>query len=209
MTQKIHKGFPQFHSFAWLRSKFYGTLATQSDQSKTDINLQSDTVGDSINIDSSNLSLLTVMRDGAFLHLDQGYELIAPNTIRVWPGLLNQETVEFMFFTGVNGIMEYIPEAPPAPSQDGYAQTIDEALVYTDNSETPVNAFAPILFGGKTRISTHFQIDNGKIDVYVNGGRVGIHSGVWSVLDANTIELDQDYSADKMKIEIVKQRIGL
>lgn len=209
MTQQVVNGFPQFHSFTWKRSKFHGNAGTQLDQTKTDIDIQSGTIGDSIQVDVDTLPLLTVQRDGAFLHPDQGYELVSANTIRVVPGLLDGETVEFLFFTGVSGVLDYIPVAPTVPGVDGYDQTLSEAIVFTDNSQLPINAYAPSLTLGKTRITTHFEIDAGRIDVYINGGRAGIHSGIWTFIDANTIELNDDFSSLATKVEIVKQIVGL
>jgi hypothetical protein len=208
MTQKVVNGFLQFHHYTWLKSKFVGTLATQLANIKTDIDLVNDTTGDSITVDAQDVNLLRVVRDGASLIESQGYSIIAPNQVRLTPSLLQNETVEFYFFTAASGVIETIPVVPPTPGVEGYSQTLSEALVWTDGSSSEVGAFAPVVLGGKTQITTHFDIDAGRIDVYINGTRVGIHSGVWIVVDQDTIELDDDYSSTNMKVEIVKQIVG-
>lgn len=207
--QSIVKGFPQFQDFTYLNSKYYGTTATQAVKTHTDVNVQSGTVGDPIQVDSDTVGLLTVVRDGAVLMVEEGFEIIAPNVLRLYPGLLATESVEFKFLTGVSGVLNYIPVAPPVPSADGYDQTVSEALVYTDNSQLPVGAFPPTLVAGKTRITTQFEIDAGRLDIYINGRRAGAHSGVWSIIDQNTIELNDNYSTVTMQVEIVKQIVGL
>lgn len=208
MTQKISNGFPQYFDFTYLKSRFFGTIATQADQTKTDIDLVNDTVGDVIQVDNSTLNLLEVSRDGAHLHEDQGFELIAPNIIRVVPGLLDNETLEFSFFTGSSGVVTQIPVIDPAPGGDGIDQTFFEALAYTDNSSAPINAFNAFVILGKTRVTAQFTIDVGRVDVYLNGTRAGANSGLWTLVDPTTIELDDDYSTTKMKVEIVKQIVG-
>lgn len=207
--QSIVNGFPQFQDFTYLKSKYYGTTATQAFKPHTDINVQSGTVGDSIQVDSDTVGLLTIVRDGAVLMVEEGFELIAPNVVRLYPGLLATESIEFKFLTGVSGVLNYIPVAPPVPSSDGYDQTVTEALVFTDNSELPVGAFPPTVVASKTRITTQFEIDAGRLDVYLNGRRAGAHSGLWSIIDQNTIELNDDYSTVKMQVEIVKHIVGL
>ncbi len=208
MSQKIVNGFPQFTSFTYLKSKFFGTPLTQADQEKTDINLVTETTGDQIPLVEDTIHLLTVVRNGATLIVEQGFELVSENIIRVVPGLLQTETLEFRFFTGVDGVVETIPVAPPVPGVEGYPQTTTEGFCFTDGSGTEVNCFPATVLVGRTRISTQFDLDEGRIDVYINGNRIGVHSGIWTLIDINTIELDDDYSSDKMKVEIVKQIVG-
>lgn len=208
MTQKVVNGFPQYFDFIYLRSKFHGSAATQADQTKTDIDLVNDVIGDPITVDAQNLNLLQVQRDGAFLHPDQGFELIAPNQVRVTPGLLVGEVVEFLMFTGQSGVINQIPTIDPAPGPDGVDQTLREACVYTDGSQSEINAFPASLSGGVTRITTHFDTDIGRTDVYFNGIRVSENSGAWTRVDENTIDLNDDYSATKMKVEIVNNLVG-
>ena len=209
MTQKIINGFPQYQDYTWKRAKFHGTSFTQIDRQKTDINLQLDVIGDPIQVNENTISLLHVYRDGVWLHPDQGFELIGENTIRISPGLLMSESIEFMFFTGASGVLNYIPVAPPVPSEDGYNQTVFEAIAFTNNEHPTVNAFAPTLINGKTRLTFHFPITQGRIDVYLNGTRAGQHSGLWTIIDDTTIELNDDYSAETMKVELVKQIVGI
>jgi hypothetical protein len=208
MSQKVVNGFLQSHNYTWLKSKFIGTLATQNSQIKTDIDLVNDTIGEAMTLVAADTNLLRVVRDGAVLIESQGYELTAPNQIRITPGILQSEVIEFSLFTGVSGVIETIPSLPPAPGGSGYDQQTYEALVWSDGSQIEVNAFAATVVVGKTRITTHFDIDEGRVDVFINGTRVGIHSGVWSVVDQDTIELDDDYSSTNMKIEIVKNIVG-
>ena len=208
MTQKVVNGFPQFHDFTYLTGSYIGTLADQSVQTHKDINLQTDLVGDSITITSDEGNILLVMRDGAYLHKDQGYDIIAPNIVRLFKGLLAGEEVEFKKLTGTSGVVTVIPTAPVASGTDGYTQTIIEATVYTNDSVPPIHAFSPIVNAGKTRISTQFQINVGKVDIYINGTRSSINDGVWTLVDPTTIELNDDYSTVKMKVDIVKQIVG-
>lgn len=208
MSQKIYNGFPQFFSFTYLSGKFYGNLLTQAEESFTDINIQSQLVGDAITIDQSDVNLLHVVRDGSFLHLDQGFEVIEPNVVRIWPGLLSTEVVEFKKLVGASGVVQNIPTVDPVNNPDGYSQTITEATVYTDMSKVAINAFEAILFEGKTRITPHFDLNDGRIDVYINSQRVSINDGVWSIVDPTTIELNDNYSAVRMKVDIIKQRVG-
>lgn len=208
MTQKIVNGFPQFTSFSYLYSKFHGTAGTQVNQTKTDIDLVTDTVGDQIPLTEENIRLLSLVRDGATLILDQGFELIAENKIRVVPGLLQGEVLEFKFFTGVDGVLETIPVAPPVEGDQGYPQTTTESTVYTDGSGVEVNCFPAFNFDGRTRVTTHFDLNEGRVDVYLNGSRIGEVSGIWSFIDVNTIELNDDYLSTKMKVDVVKQIVG-
>ena len=208
MTQKVFNGFPQYYAFTTQSGKFYGTPVTQAFEESTDINLQSQLVGDSISITIDELPLLTVYRDGAYLHESQGFEVIAPNVVRISPGLLDTETVEFKKLIAASGVVEMIPPVPPVVDDSGYEHTIQEATAYTDNSVAAVNAFAPVTLAGKTRITTEFTLDEGRIDVYINGGRSSVNDGVWILADSNTIELQDDYSAVKMKVDIIKQKVG-
>ena len=208
MTQKVFNGFPQYYAFTTQSGKFYGTPVTQADETFTDINLQSQLIGDSISILINEAPLLTVYRDGAFLHESQGFEIIAPNIVRISPGLLDTETVEFRKLIAASGVVEMIPAVPPVVGNEGYVHTINEATVYTDNSVAPINALPAVTLASKTRITAEFDLDEGRIDVYINGFRSSINDGVWILVDLNTIELQDDYSATKMKVDIIKQKVG-
>lgn len=100
MAQQIINGFPQHFQTSYLKSKFTGTLATQTAQVQTDLNLIVDTTGDVINVDAPTLGLLQVSRDGALLIEGEGFTLLSPSNIRLTPGLLEGETVEFSFLKG-------------------------------------------------------------------------------------------------------------
>lgn len=208
MTQKVANGFPQFYAFTSQSGKFFGTPTTQALEAYTDINLQNQLVGDSISILAEELPLLTVFRDGSYLHESQGFELIAPNLVRVFPGLLDTETIEFKKLVAASGVITTIPEVPPTPDSNGYVQTIQEATIYTDNFIPAIHALPPIVLAGKTRITTEFLINTGRIDVHINGKRVSVNDGIWSIVDVNTIELNDDYSAVRMKVDIIKQKVG-
>lgn len=208
MTQRILNGFPQYFDFIYLRSKYFGNSITQADQTKTDIDLVNDTLGDVIVVDAQNLPLLQVLRDGAFLHPDQGFELIAPNQIRVTPGLLNGEVLEFMMFTGQSGAINVIPTVDPAPGPDGIDHTLNEAVLFTDGSGTETAAFPATLAGGVTRIVTFFDLDVGRTDVYFNGTRLSTASNQYTLVNSTTIDLDDDYSSVRGEVVIVNQRVG-
>lgn len=208
MSQKIINGFPQYFSYTYLSGKFYGTPATQENEEFTEINTQSQLIGDSIEVTQEEESLVTVFRDGAFLHKDQGYQIVAPNIIRISPGLLDTETLEIKKLVGASGVVENITALPPVSGSGGYSQTIDEASVYTDNSTNPTNALAPTVVGGKTRITSEFTLNEGRVDVYINGFRSSINDGVWVFVNNNTIELNDNYSAVRMKVDIIKQKVG-
>ncbi len=208
MSQRIINGFPQYFSYTYLSGKFYGTPTTQVNEDFTDVNTQSDLIGDSIQIDEEDEGIILAYRDGAFLHVGQGFEIIAPNTVRITPGLLDTETFEIKKLVGASGVIENIPVVPPVPGSGGYNQTINEASVYTDSSATPINAFAPVVVSGKTRITPEFTLNEGKVDVFINGFRVSINDGVWSFADTDTIELNDNYSAIRMKVDIIKQKVG-
>jgi hypothetical protein len=208
MSQKIVNGFPQFYALTHLVSEFYGTALTQLSQDHTDVDLQAPQYGDQISVDVLDIGLLTVTRDGATLYLDQGFEIVAPNVLRVFPGLLDGETLQFKKLVGASGLIETIPTVPPVPGSGGYAQEILEATIYTDDSVAAINAFSPVLLAGKTRISTHFALNEGKIDVFLNGSRVSVNDGIWFFADSTTIELDDNYSTTKMKVDITRQKVG-
>lgn len=208
MSQKVFNGFPQYFAYTYLTGKFHGNNLTQAQESHTDINLQSELVGDSILMESNELGLLTVIRDGATLLDDQGWELISPNTVRIWPGLLETETLQFKKLVGASGVIETISTVPPVAGTGGYPTQVVEATVYTDGFNTPINSFPAIVLAGKTRISTHFFLDEGRVDVYLNNTRVSINDGIWTIADNTTIELDDDYSATRMKVDIIRQKVG-
>lgn len=208
MSQKIVNGFPQFYALTHLVSEFYGTALTQLNQNHTDVDLQAPHYGDQISADVLDVGLLTVTRDGATLYLDQGFEIVAPNILRVFPGLLDGETLQFKKLVGASGVVETIQTVPPVPGSGGYAQEILEATIYTDDSVAAINAFSPVILAGKTRISTHFALNEGKIDVFLNGSRVSVNDGIWFFADSTTIELDDNYSTTKMKVDITRQKVG-
>lgn len=208
MTQKIFNGFPQYYAFTTQSGKFYGTPSTQINESHTDINLQSQLIGDSISISIEEIAFLSIYRDGAYLYESQGFDIIAPNIVRVSPGLLDTETVEFKKLIAASGVVEMIPSVPPVAGSEGYVHTINEATVYTDNSIAAVNALPAVTLTGKTRITAEFDLDEGRVDVYINGYRSSINDGSWIFADANTIEFQDDYSAVKMKVDIIKQKVG-
>ena len=208
MSQRIINGFTQYFSYTYLSGKFYGTPTTQVNEDFTDVNTQADLIGDSIQIDEEDEGVISAYRDGAFLHVGQGFEIIAPNVVRITPGLLDTETFEIKKLVGASGVVENIPVVPPTPGAGGYNQTINEASVYTDSSATPINAFAPVVVAGKTRITPEFTLNEGKVDVFINGFRVSVNDGVWTFADSDTIELNDNYSATRMKVDIIKQKVG-
>ena len=207
MTQKIINGFPQYFSYTYLNGKYYGTEITEANELHTDINLQFDLVGDSITVKEEEIELLTIMRDGSILLDNQGFQFIAENQIRVIPGLLENEVVQIKKFVGVSGAVETVQVLPPIQPQ-GYPQLVQEATFYTDNSTLPVNGVAAVVYEGKTRLITSFVIDEGRTDVYINSSRVSVNDGIWSFIDSNTIELNDDYSSTRMKVDVVNQRVG-
>ena len=208
MSQKIISGFPQYFAYTYQSGKYYGTPVTQLNELFTDINTQTDLIGDSIEVSSEESNLITIVRDGSFLHESQGYEVIGSNIIRVIPGLLDTETVEVKKLIAVSGVLETIPVEPPSAGNSGYAQTISEATVYTDGSVPSVNALPAITIANKTRITTEFLLNGGRFDVYINGSRSSINDGTWVLADSNTIEFNDDYSAVRMKVDIIKQKVG-
>jgi hypothetical protein len=208
MTQKVFNGFPQYFSYTYQTGKFFGSAITQANEALTIINLQSDLIGDSITLDINDIGLITVIRDGAVLLEDQGFELVGPNTIAVWPGLLETEVLQIKKLVAASGIVEIIPVVPPVTGSGGYPQDIIEATVYTDNFKPAINAFPATLFAAKTRITTQFFLNEGRIDLYLNNTRVSINDGIWEIIDSTTIELNDDYSATRMKVDIIKQKVG-
>lgn len=208
MTQKVVNGFPQYFSYTYLSGAFYGTPVTESVSSHTDINLQSDLQGDSIDILPEESGILSVFRDGVFLHESQGYEIIAPNVVRVFGGLLDTETVEFKKLVGASGVIEQIPVHDPVVSSAGHPHSISEATVYTDGSVAAVNGLEAVVINGKTRITAEFSLNEGRIDVYINGTRSSVNDNIWELVDSDTIELNEDYSSVKMKVDIIKQKVG-
>ena len=208
MTQKIINGFPQYFSYTYLSGKYFGTEITEANQDYTEINLETELIGDSIALDNTESHLVTIVRDGAVLLESHGYEITSNNVIKIFPGLLRNETIEIKKLVGASGVVENITVVPPIGGSAGQPQVINEATIYTDNSETPANALGAILLAGKTRLTTHFFLNEGRIDVYINGFRSSINDGIWTLVDTNTIELDDDYSTVKMKVDIVKQKVG-
>jgi hypothetical protein len=208
MSQKIFNGFPQYFSYTYQTGKYFGTLATQVQESFTDVNLQSELIGDSITLEANETGVVSIVRDGAVLLEDQGWELIAPNIVRIFPGLLDSEVVEFKKLVGASGVIETIPVVPPAPGPGGYPQNVIEATVYTDAFKPAVNAFEAIVLSSKTRITAQFLLDEGRIDVYINNTRVSANDNIWTLVDNTTIELDDDYSATRMKVDIIRQKVG-
>jgi hypothetical protein len=208
MSQKVFNGFPQYFSYTYQTGKFFGTLATQVQESFTDVDLQSQLIGDSITLEADETGVLSIVRDGAVLLEDQGWELIAPNIVRIFPGLLENETLQFKKLVGTSGVIETIPTIPPVPGTGGYPQTLVEATVYTDAFKPAVNAFEAIVLSSKTRISTQFLLNEGRIDVYINNTRISVNDDIWTLVDNTTIELNDDYSATRMKVDIIRQKVG-
>lgn len=208
MSQKVFNGFPQYFSYTYQAGKFFGTLANQVQESFIDVNLQSELIGDSMTLEASETDVLTIVRDGIVILEDQGWELIAPNIVRIFPGLLSYEVLQFKKLVGASGVVESIPIIPPVPSSGGYPQTVTEATVYTDAFKPAINAFEAIVISSKTRITAQFFLDEGRIDVYINSTRVSANDGIWTLVDNATIELNDDYSATRMKVDIIRQKVG-
>jgi hypothetical protein len=171
MTQKITNGFPQYFSFTYLNGKYDGTASTEAAEDYTDINLQSDLIGDSITATEDEIELLTVMRDGAILLDGQGFEFIGTNQIRITPGLLENETVQIKKFTGVSGLIETVPVMPPVGSV-GSSQTIQETDI---SQEVDVSGLSKLM------------VDTSLADIQIAGFIGGIEGQMLYIYNKNPI----------------------
>jgi len=213
MPVQVINGFPQYFEIGHTYSRFYGNAITQASQAYTDIDLQTDTIGDAMMFDIPEVQLMTIVRDGATLLNDAGYSIVSPNVVRLVPGLLDGEIVEFKKLHAVAEIGN-IPVDPTPGAPIVVEKTSTEAVCWTDGSGADINSYPAFLEVGKTRIRTHFTFDPEEIEIFVNGQYTsgsmlnGSAQPVWTVVDVDTIELDGDYSTMKTSIQITKKTYG-
>jgi len=96
---------------------------------------------------------------------------------------------------------------------------LDQAFAMTDGSATPVNCTLSVV-GGKTRISLGFSYapglfsgkPNGQIEVILNGQKLprfisgtATPDGYFKEINETLIELDSDYSAMNLSLEVLKR----
>lgn len=213
MPVQVINGFPQYFEYGHQYSRFYGNAVTQAATAYTDIDLQSDTLGDVMTFDTPDVQLMTIVRDGATLLNDAGYEIIAPNVVRLTPGLIDGEIVEFKKLRAIAEVGN-IPVDPTPGAPIVVEKTQTNAIAWTDSSGANINAYPAFLDSGKTRIRTQFVFDPDEIEVYINGQFISeamlnaSNQPVWIIIDQDTIELDADYSAMKTSIQIIKKTYG-
>lgn len=213
MPVQVINGFPQYFEYGHLYARFYGNAITQASQQYTDVDLQTDTIGDVMTFDNPDVQLMTIIRDGATLLNDAGYEIIAPNVVRITPGLLDGEIVEFKKLRAVAEIGN-IPVDPTPGAPIVVEKTQTNAVNWTDSSGANINSYPAFLNAGNTRIRTHFVFDPDEIEVYINGQFISesmlnsLSQPFWTVVDVDTIELDGDYSAMKTSVQIIKKTYG-
>lgn len=213
MPVQVINGFPQYFEYGHLYSRFYGNALTQASQQYTDIDLQSDTIGDAMTFNVPEVQLMTIIRDGATLLNDAGYEIISPNVVRLTPGLNDGEIVEFKKLHAVAEIGN-IPVDPTPGAPIVVEKTQTNSICWTDASGANINAYPAFLESGKTRIRTQFVFDPEEIEVYINGQYISeamlnaLSQPVWIVIDQDTIELDGDYSAMTTSVQIIKKTYG-
>ena len=96
--------------------------------------------------------------------------------------------------------------------------TIQSAFCYTDDSEVAENCIVSV-FGGKTRITLAFSYDGGinaggsegALDIHVDGQKVPRDvptttvDAYYTEVNSTTIDLDQDYSGQKLSVHIVRR----
>lgn len=102
-------------------------------------------------------------------------------------------------------------------SEDG--SILNQAMCMTDGTGTEINCAAPSVVSGKTRVVTTFTFPvgvnsgtaNGAIKVYLNGQKIPRYidatltpDASYKEISSNTIELDTDYSAQQLSLEIVQ-----
>lgn len=213
MPIQIINGFPQYFEFGHQYARFYGNALTQEFQDYTDIDLMTDTIGDPMSFEEADVQLMTITRDGATVLNDAGYDIIAQNVIRLTPGLLNGEIVEFKKLRAVAEIGN-IPVDPTPGEPVLVEKTQTEAVCWTDSSGADINAYPAYLEGGKTAIKTHFVFDPEDIEIYINGQFISgamlneLNEPYWTVFSSDIILLDKDYSALKTNIQIIKKTYG-
>jgi len=102
-------------------------------------------------------------------------------------------------------------------SADGFIQ--NQAFSFTNGVGTEINCSAPSVVSGKTRLQMTFSYatgvnsgtTNGSIKVYLNGQKIPrfvdstlTPDAYYKEIDSNTIELDRDYSAYQLSIEVIQ-----
>lgn len=213
MPIQIINGFPQYFEIGHEYGRFYGNIITQENGTYTDIDLQSDLVGDAILFDIPEVQLMSITRDGAVLLNDAGYEIISSNVVRLTPQLLDGEIVEFKKLTAVADIGN-IPVNPVPGAPLAIEKTHTNAVSWTDASGASINAYPAFLDTGKTRIRTHFTFSSDEIEVYINGQFISsallnsLNQAFWTIVDIDTIELDGDYSSMQTSVQIIKKTYG-
>jgi hypothetical protein len=96
---------------------------------------------------------------------------------------------------------------------------LNQAYCFTNSVGTPINCSNPTVVGGKTRITLTFSYPvavnsgtaNGAVKVLVNGQKIPrfvdstlTPDASYTESSANTIDLDSDYSALNMSVEIIR-----
>mgnify|MGYP006421196653 CR=1 FL=1 len=99
-------------------------------------------------------------------------------------------------------------------------EILDQAIAFTDETGTPVNATVDnsgtntrILLDWSYVVSVRSGENNGQIEVYLNGQKIPrfIDSTLtpdssYTEVDPTAIELDSDYSASNLSVEVIKRR---
>lgn len=208
MGQRIINGFPQFYDFTIRRGVLAGNNGHLSDKQKTLINTSTDLVGEDIYFTTNEANLIEIKRDGASLIQGAGYTLISDNMVEVYPGLIPGEVIEVKKITGVAGFVDSIP----TESLSFRGEINKEVASCNTNGDGVEQNCMVSSQTGKTVIKTLFAL-NDAFDLYINGNKVNSTSTdsqgrlFYSKISSNEVQLNQDYSSEKMFIEIVQQNI--
>lgn len=122
--------------------------------------------------------------------------------------------------SGTVNLLNYEAFLHNQTSLSGTGFSLDQAYCFTDSSEATVNCSQPTVVGGKTQISglPMYAVNinpgeaNGQLYVSLNGQKIPrFTAGVTSPFDAyyteinsNTIQLNSDYSALNVSVEIIR-----
>jgi hypothetical protein len=103
-------------------------------------------------------------------------------------------------------------------AEDG--DSLDTAYCFTNGTGTEINCNSPVVVSGKTRLTLGFNYavgvnpgtTNGSLEVYLNGQKLPrfvdstlTPDSSYKEISANTIELDDDYSAYNLSLEVVRR----
>ena len=207
MAVRVINGFPQHFDYSILRSFFAGSAETEI-QTSTIINIENNTVGDTIVVADSSRKQLTVVRDGVTLSEGDGFSWLGTGVLEVTPALLSNEKVWFNFLTGSGMPSEVIPIQDPISTAMKLRTRKHIANVYTNNISAPTGADEAYVESGKTRIKTHFGLTD--YNIFINGEFVSEAQldtdglPFWQLVGTDVVEFKTNLSTVSTNVQIIQ-----